>query len=225
MKPAEQLSVITDEIGHDIGTFLPRLKREGIKAVELRGVWHKNIIDFSDAELESLKALLDENGMVVSNVAGPLFKCYAPWTSKHDPNSKSFSRNVETSRNRLERAIEICRMLGCPRTRVFGYLQPFNFVKFMFSFKYPEVTGEQWQALVDDLTSFVDMAKQEKITILIENEAMSLVSTWESTLRILNDIVDSYFKLLVDPGNYFFCNEIHDNETYLSIKERIGHHH
>lgn len=219
------LSVITDEISQDIKSVLPSLKQYGITHVELRNVWNKNIIDFSDEELEKLKQVLDGQDMSVCNVAGPLFKCYAPWTSKHDPRSSSYGRNVQRSRDMRERVLEICKTLECDKTRVFGYLWPVNFVKFMFSFNYPEITADQWQQLVDDIVAFVDMAKSENITVVMENEAMALVSTWESTLRILEDIQDPSFQLLLDPGNYFFCNEIHPPSTYLEIQDRVGHQH
>ncbi len=213
MDATGQLSVITDEIGQDVELILPTLKKYDIKAVELRNVWGKNIISFSDEELDNLIDVLKNNNMGVSNVAGPLFKCWAPWHKMHDATSQSFSRNVHVSRNALGRALEIVKKLGTDRTRVFGYLGS------------AKVTNQQWEQLVNDITRFVDMAKQEKVTIVIENEAMSPVSTWENALRILQDIDDPYFKLLLDPGNFFFAGEVHDAETYASQIDRVGHHH
>ncbi|MHA1717190.1 MAG: sugar phosphate isomerase/epimerase family protein [Promethearchaeota archaeon] len=225
MNATEQLSLITDEIGQDIEKILPTLKKYHINAVELRRVWYKNIIDFTDDDLERLRQVLDENNFQVSNIAGPIFKCYAPWTGKHDPSSNSYSRNVERSREKLERAIEIAKHLGSKNVRVFGYLYPVNFIKFLFSPKLPEISDEHWQILIDDLTRFVDLAKTEKINVVLENEAISLINTWQATVRILGDIDDDYFKLILDPGNFFMCGEIHDPQTYLKKKDRVAHHH
>jgi sugar phosphate isomerase/epimerase len=188
-------------------------------------VWNKNIINFNDNQLDQLVEVLEKNNMGVSNIAGPLFKCEAPWSDKHDSTSNSFGKNVEKSRENLERAIEITKRLDAPRTRVFGYLHPISFLKLLFSPEFPEVTEQQWQMLVDDITAFVDMAKQEKITVLIENEALALVNTWETTIRILEDIADPYFKLLLDPGNYYFAGETHSPGKYTTIKDRVGHQH
>ncbi|NMC06991.1 MAG: sugar phosphate isomerase/epimerase [Candidatus Lokiarchaeota archaeon] len=213
MKPTEQLSVITDEIGQDIENILPTLKQYEIKAVELRNVWGKNIINFSDEELAKLKELLDQHGIRVSSIAGPLFKCHAPWLPTHKAGTGRFSTDVEASRKALPRAIEIIKRMGAYRTRVFGYLG------------LPKVSDEHWRVLIDDITRFVDMAKQDKIEIVVENEAFSLVSTWKNTLRILSDIKDPYFKLLLDPGNYFMAGEIHPVEYYDEVVPRVGHHH
>ncbi len=213
MKPTEQLSVITDEIGQDVENILPTLKKYEIQAVEFRNVWGKNIIYFNDEELAKLKALLDQNGMHVSSIAGPLFKCFGPYSPMHKPGSRKFSTDVEMSRKALPRVIEIIKFFGADRTRVFGYLGS------------PKVSDEHWRVLVDDITRFVDMAKQDKIEVVIENEAGSPVSTWKNTLRILEDIKDPYFKLLLDPGNYFMAGEIHPVECYDAVVPRVGHHH
>nr|MDO8114655.1 sugar phosphate isomerase/epimerase family protein [Candidatus Sigynarchaeota archaeon] len=213
MKPTEQLSVITDEIGQDIETILPTLKEYEVTAVELRNVWSKNIINFSDEDLAKLKGILDEHKIGVSNIAGPLFKCYAPWLPLHKPGSGKFSSDVEMSRKALGRALEIVKFLNAKRTRVFGYLG------------IPKVSDEHWHVLVDDITRFVDMAKEEHIDVVIENEAMSSVSTWKNTLHILNDIKDPHFKLLLDPGNYFMAGEIHPVDYYDAVVPRVGHHH
>ncbi|MEX2684436.1 MAG: sugar phosphate isomerase/epimerase family protein, partial [Candidatus Sigynarchaeota archaeon] len=167
----------------------------------------------TDEELAKLKALLDQNKMGVSNIAGPLFKNIAPWLPGHKLGSGKFSTDVEMSRNALPRVIEIVKFFKASRTRVFGYLG------------LPKVSDDHWRVLVNDITRFVDMAKQEKIEIVIENEAFSPVSTWANTLRILEDIKDPYFKLLMDPGNYFMAGEIHPITFYDAVKDRVGHHH
>jgi sugar phosphate isomerase/epimerase len=213
MKPTEQLSVITDEIDQDIEKILPTLKQYEIQAVELRNIWGKNIISFNDEELAKLKGILDENGMGVSNIAGPLFKVHAPWTKMHKAGSGNFSTDIEMSRNALGRAIEIIKFFGARRTRVFGYVCLGKY------------TDDQWRMLVNDITAFVDMAKQEGVEVVMENEAACMVNTWASTLRILEDIPDSSFKLLLDPGNYFMKGEIHAPVTYDVVKDRVGHHH
>ncbi|MFX0098537.1 MAG: sugar phosphate isomerase/epimerase family protein [Candidatus Hodarchaeota archaeon] len=213
MKPTEQLSVITDEIGQDIEEILPTLGKYEISAVELRTIWSKNIINFSDDELQKLKAVLDENKIKVSNIAGPIFKCVVPWSRLHGIFSKKFDFNVELSRQNLEREIEIAKILDSSRIRTFGYLGK------------AKVTEDQWNTLVHDLTKFVDLAKQEKITVVLENEMMSPIRDMESTKRILNDIDDPYFKLILDPGNYYFAGEIHEFDFYDEILDRVGHHH
>lgn len=213
MNPTSQLTVITDEIGQDIERVLPTLGKFCITAIEIRNAWRKNILSFTDEDLERLRGTLRDAGMSVANIAGPMFKCWAPWTSRHDARATSFSRNVQVSRDAMPRAVEIARVLGSPCTRAFGYLGR------------ARVTDDQWDVLVKDLTAFVDVAKAEKVTVVIENEALSPISTWANTLRLLGDIDDPYFKLLLDPGNYFFAGEIHDPSTYDTVVDRVGHHH
>ena len=76
MSKIEQLCVITDEISQDFDHALDVAGEYGVKSVDLRKIWDKNIALFTDDELKKLKEALDKRNMKVAVVTGPFGKCY-----------------------------------------------------------------------------------------------------------------------------------------------------
>jgi len=56
------LSGFADEISQDLDEQLGTLESLGIRHLELRGVWGKNVLDLSDEELDRVKAELGRRG-------------------------------------------------------------------------------------------------------------------------------------------------------------------
>jgi len=68
------LSAFADEISPDLDVQLATLAAEEIRYIEFRGVWNKNVLDLSDAEIERVKAALAERGVGVSSIGSPIGK-------------------------------------------------------------------------------------------------------------------------------------------------------
>src|ERR671912_3071866 len=68
------LTGFADEISADLEVQLDTLAAEGMRFLELRGVWGKNVLKLDDAELGRVKVALRERGIGVSSVGSPIGK-------------------------------------------------------------------------------------------------------------------------------------------------------
>ncbi|MHA1734731.1 MAG: sugar phosphate isomerase/epimerase family protein [Promethearchaeota archaeon] len=228
---ANKLSVITDEIGQDLEEVARLLKPFGVTHVELRKVWGKNIALYTDEELRSLKAILDANGLAVSVVSGPLFKCVLPTSrlnrdrkapaSKRGagdkPEKRSFTFNANWNVSLEDRIIEIADFLGCDKVRAFSF------------FKGPKPPKDEvaWPIVVHHIAEFVDKAKARGMTVVVENEGPCFVDTIPNCLRLLEDVDDPHLKLICDPGNFYMAmpKNIYAPRDYDPIIPHTAHVH
>ena len=68
------LSGFADEISADLSAQLDVLEELGLRYLELRGVWGKNVLALDDSEAKTIKAELDGRGMRVSAIGSPIGK-------------------------------------------------------------------------------------------------------------------------------------------------------
>ena len=68
------LSGFADEIDSDLKVQVRELKRLNIDRIEIRGVYGKSIIDYTEKEAREFKKLLDDEGIKVSALGSPIGK-------------------------------------------------------------------------------------------------------------------------------------------------------
>jgi len=218
MKSQFKLSVITDEITQDLGRALEVASKEfGLGYVELRSLWKKNIINLDEKETAEVKRLLEKFGLQVTDIASPLFKTDWPGapTSKYSPKSSQFGANYTFAQQGevLERSIAIAKALGTDRVRCFDFWRLDD----------PKPYRE---AMDNQLQETAEQAAQKKITLLLENEYECNTGTGAESVRTLQAVKSSAFKLNWDPGNAAYLGETAYPDGFANIpKDRIGHMH
>src|SRR5690348_4120369 len=105
------LSAFADEISPDLDVQLAALAAEEIRYIEFRGVWNKNVLDLSDAEIATVKAALAERGVGVSSIGSPIGKIKI---------TDDFAPHLE----RFRRALQVAAMLDAPFVRIFSFFMP-----------------------------------------------------------------------------------------------------
>src|SRR5262245_18127547 len=105
------LSAFADEISPELEVQLETLAAEQIRYVEFRGVWGKNVLDLSDAELDRVKAAMAERGVKVSSIGSPIGKI---------PIDEDFVAHLE----RFQRALHVARVMEAPFVRIFSFFMP-----------------------------------------------------------------------------------------------------
>ena len=102
------ISACSDEISQDLATALAVLEREGIRHVDLRGLWGKSVIEMSDQQADRAQQMLAAGGFTVTALSTPIGK--TPITA-----------DFAFEQARLTRALELARQLGAPYLRIFSF--------------------------------------------------------------------------------------------------------
>jgi sugar phosphate isomerase/epimerase len=175
------LSAFADEIAADLDVQLDTLERERIAHLEFRGVWNKNVLDLSDAEIETVKARLDQRGVKVSSIGSPIGKI---------PIEEHFTPHLIAFR----RALDVARMLQAPYIRIFSFFMPEG--------ADPARYREQ---VLDRLEQIVRLAEGAGVTLLHENEKHIYGDTPARCHDILTAIDSPLLRAAWDPANFVQC--------------------
>jgi sugar phosphate isomerase/epimerase len=195
------LSAFADEIDPDLKLQMDVLEEHGIKHIELRGVYGKNIVKYSLEEVKDIKKEIFERGFGISAIGSPIGKIGIE--DDFDPHLKLFKHTIEIAKIMETRYIR------------------------MFSFYIPE--GEEPGKYRDEVlrrwNEFVNAAKGTGLILVHENEKGIYGDTPERCLDLLKSLDSDYVKAVFDPANFIQC----DVETYPHafdmLKEYIEYMH
>jgi len=212
-----RVSVINDEISQDFGRSCEVAAREfGMRWIELRGMWRKNIVNLDAKEIAEAQRILKKYELRVTDIASPLFK--VAW--KDDPRAKerqaedfhasfTFAEQDEV----LERSLELAKAFATDRVRCFDFWRLDN-------------PGPYREAINQTLRNAADKAGNRGIILLLENDGGLNTSTGAEAAKVLAAIDSPHFMLNWDPGNAAANGEKAYPDGYnLLPKERIGHCH
>src|ERR1700751_2067569 len=116
-----RIAVINDEISQDFGRSCEVASREfGMRWIELRGMWKKNIVNLEEKEVAEARRILEKYQLKVTDIASPLFKVDWPGAPKSKfSEAKSFGANFNLAQQDdvLERAMEMAKSFRTDRVR------------------------------------------------------------------------------------------------------------
>ena len=172
------LSAFGDEIADDVDEQLKVLNDLEIGYLELRSAWGTNVLELSDDEVARLIELCDIHSVRVSCIGSPIGK---------SPIDRPIGEVVDD----LRRTLDIARMLGTDRVRVFSF--------------YPEVEGEQ-AARVDESISklrvMAEVAGELGAVLLLENEGGLVGDVPERCRALVEGVGSPNLRYVWDTGNY-----------------------
>jgi L-ribulose-5-phosphate 3-epimerase len=213
-----KLSVITDEITQDLGHALEIAAGEfGLRFVELRTMWKKNVINLDEKETAEVRRLLKNYGLQVTDIASPLFKTDWPGAPKsnYSPEKPQFGADYryEQQGEVLERSIAAAKALGTNRVRCFDFWRLED--------------PKPYRAAMDEkLRDTAGAVARKNITLLLENEFACNTATGAEAARTLQAVTSPNFKLNWDPGNAAYRGEVAFPDGFEKLpKDRIGHMH
>jgi len=216
MSGLDQLAVITDEISQDFEHALDVAAEYGVKTIDLRKIWNKNIALFTDGELNRLKEALDKRDMKVAVVTGPIGKCLLPSAKFVKEKKKSVMRNPDYNVSLFDRIVEISDFFNTPYIRIFSF--------FRFGAKDKK---KAWREMIDLLYPLAKKAEKKGKILLMENDFGMQVYSLNNTKQFFVDINSEAFKLVLDPGNFYVEGEPTTPEAYdfLYNQNLVGHMH
>src|ERR1700747_1204920 len=156
-----RIAVINDEISQDFGRSCEVASREfGMRWIELRGMWKKNIVNLDQKEVAEARRILEKYQHKVTDIASPLFKVDWPGAPKSKySEAKSFgaSFNLAQQDDVLDRAIAMAKTFGTERVRCFDFWRL-------------EDQAPYRAAINDKLQDAATKAGKQNVILLLENE-------------------------------------------------------
>jgi len=212
-----RVSVINDEISQDFGRSCEVAARQfGMRWIELRGMWQKNIVSLDRQEIAEAQRILKKYQLRVTDIASPLFK--VAW--KDDPRAKekppadfhagfTFDQQDEV----LERSLELAKAFQTDRVRCFDFWRLENPAPYR-------------EAINESLRRAADKAGTRGIILLLENDGGLNTSTGAEAAQVLRAVESPHLMLNWDPGNAAANGEkAYPDGYHLLPKDRIGHCH
>ncbi len=198
------LTAFADEAATDVGGQIKALKKNGVKFIEPRLLDGTPLIDKTEAEIKEFRSALDKAGIKVSSFGSPIGKY-------------EIEKDFEPHFERFKWAIEIAKLLGTDRMRIFSFFVPAD--------KLDEYRDE----VIARLTKMVAYAKEHGITLCHENEEKiygesparvadvlaavpGLASIWDAANYILTDN---------DPKKGYDASK--STLSYIHIKDALGY--
>lgn len=195
-----QLSGFADEIDNDFEKQITVLKECGISYMELRSAYGKNISEYSIAEAQKLKDVLDQNKIKVSAIGSPIGKIGI----KDD-----FEEHFKL----------FCHVVALAKLFETDYIR-------MFSFYIPEgeIAEDYKAAVFERLKRMIDYAKDSGIVLLHENEKGIYGDISCRCKEMMDVFYCDNFKAIFDFANFVQCNQ-DTMDAFLELKPYIAYIH
>lgn len=209
-----RLGVLSDEVSPNFEKAVNWAAEQGLKHVEVRVVNGINVSELADAQIVEIRKVVEDHGLYVSAIASPLFKC-ALEPKRLVESGDTFGQkeqSVEEHFNKLHRVIEIAKLLGTPRIRIFSFWRETD----------PQQHSDE---VVRHLKKAGKIAVKEGVILLLENEP-SCNGGFAAEVAALVSAVDSpSVRGLWDPGNEAYGAREAFPSGYLSMKSTLAHVH
>src|SRR5579863_2355573 len=215
-----KVSVINDEISGDFDHACHVVAEEfGLRWIELRSMWGKNMIDLSSDQIAEAQKILAKYSLQVTDIASPLFKTDWPGAPRSQYGSKGDMHAAAEATFKqqdaiLEKSIALAKTFKTDKVRCFDF------------WRIDDVTP--FRAAIDEkLRSAADSAGKEDILLVLENEFECNTATGREAARTLNAVQSPHLALNWDPGNAVMRGELDAFPAGWDLlpKNRIHHCH
>ncbi|MCQ6264075.1 sugar phosphate isomerase/epimerase [Fictibacillus sp. WQ 8-8] len=195
------LTGFADEISSDLNIQLEVLQSEGIKFIEFRGVWEKNVLRLSDDELATIRKELQQRGFRLSAIGSPIGKI-------------NILDDFEEHLIDFERALYIAKFFETKYIRIFSFFIPEGEDPAIYR---DEVMRRMW--------ALVKKAEENGIILLHENEKEIYGDNAERCKDILETVQSPNLRMAFDPANFVQCGVKPYSEAYPLLESFIEYVH
>ncbi|EPZ41851.1 sugar phosphate isomerase/epimerase family protein [Alicyclobacillus acidoterrestris] len=195
------LSAFADEISSDLNEQLDVLESTGIRHLEFRGVWHKNVIDLTDEELEQVRSVLRARGFKISAIGSPIGKIRI---------TDDFGHHL----NQLNRAIDVAQYFGTKYIRIFSFFIPQG-----------HSAKDYRNEVLWRLQEFVHRAQTAGVVLLHENEKGIYGDITERCVDIFSSCPSPHFRAAFDPANFVQCGVRPYTDAFAALEAQIEYVH
>jgi len=223
-----KLGIITDEVDPDLsrvlGSFYPKyqLHWAEIRNLKLDGKSRYVYNSATPQQVKQIRKQLDDAGVKLSILDTGVYKITLPGTQPVGENASDLNPvqgEYEKQLEDLKRGAEAAHILGTDRLRIFTYKRVAD----------PNAIFDR---IVEDLHKAIAVAKQQSVTLLVENEFDCNVATGTETARLFRAIPDRTLMHNWDPGNCYMAGEQpfpkawdqldHSRISHIHLKDAAG---
>jgi sugar phosphate isomerase/epimerase len=209
-----KLGIITDEITQDFSQALEFISSYSLEYCELREIWNKNIMNLSGDELSRTRDLIQKHHLQVSDIGSPVMKYNLPQmparAEKRDTFHADFT-DVDTEKL-LEKAFELARFFRTRKIRVFSYWRV-------------DAPEKAYPYVRDRLAKAAEIARQNSMLLVLENEHECNIGTGNELGRVLKDVNSPHLQGNWDPGNAAMLGEVPYPDGYRYVRDWFAHVH
>ncbi len=195
-----RLSAFADEISAEPVEQLDVLDRLGIKHVEFRAIFGKNVMDLSASQHEAFRGLLRDRGFGLSAIGSPIGKIKI--TDPFEPHLERFAR-----------ALDLCDFYATPRLRIFSYYIP------------DEVDRDAVRdEVMRRMRAKAEIAEGRGVALFLENEKGIYGDTAPRVFDILRTVDIPCLSAAFDPANFLEVGQPID-EAWSLLRPKTLHFH
>jgi sugar phosphate isomerase/epimerase len=215
-----KVGVISDEISQDFDHACFVIAKDfGLKYVELREMWGKNLQAVSDAQIAEAQKILAHYGLTVTDIGSPLFKVdwpgappsqYGSKADLHGAAETTFKQQDEV----LDRSISLAKQFKTNKVRCFDFWRIDDIKTYR-------------AAINEKLQQSAEKAGKQNVMLLLENEFACNTATGREAAATLGGVPSRNLALNWDPGNAVMRGELDafPNGWDAIPKSRIHHCH
>ena len=200
-----KLGAFTDEISQDLARACAVCIEFGATGAEIRGVWDTPCQKLTDAQVQDVKRIVGDHGMVVSSLGSPFGKC--------ELDSRD---EVAQHMDILRRCADIARELDCDLVRGFAFWGH-------------GAREKPWDKMLEAYEPVPGILEEKGVILGLENEAACYVGTAQHTRHFLDLLQCDRIKATWDPANHVQDLDGRDvpsfPDGYRVIKDDLVHVH
>lgn len=215
-----KLGVITDGISPDLGHALSVMDEFDLAYAELQYLWDKEVGDLDDAERAKALELVKKHEKQVACISRHLFAGMPMASSK--PGDALHVQHMDA----LKRCIDMAHQFNCPLVRIMTGKKEMILWGKNGAEKWNVAKGA-WDAQLPLIAPAVELARSEKITLMVETGNGTMVNSSWTARRLIDDLdAKDSLKILWDPANNCWCHELAWPDGYETMKGGyLGHIH
>ena len=210
-----KLGVITDGISRNPERAFAVMNEFALNMPSLQYIDDLEAGDLNDAQTARLQDLLQAHGLKVPCISRHIFGGLVAGELELD--SPVYRQQLAA----LRRCIEFAQALDCPLVRVMSFRKEMILFGGMGADQWI-ITAGAWDKLLQLMAPALEIAEQMDANLVVENGNNAMITSAWLGRRLIEELGTTRLKLLWDPGNGLYCNEVAWPDAYEALQGRDG---
>lgn len=214
-----KISVITNGISQDYETCCKVMKETGIQYAELQMIYGKKVEYLTEEEMLTVKALNEQYGIQAVSVTTHAF------AGINVMDLEVGDETYEAQMALLKNGIKFAKLVGAPSVRAMPFTKAIVLQGFHGSDEWNAGGNRAWPKFIELYRPIAKLAEQEDIIITVENGFNAMIVSGYQCRKFIEQLGCDKIKILWDPANALYYNDIPYPNAYNEVKDYLGHIH